>query len=86
MSHEIIENVADAGQSGRRRPGHPCPDHWHYLETVDRTLGKHGVYILWVCSDECRASLWSQWAKGPGPANLDEKGTDRMRKRMESTP
>jgi hypothetical protein len=61
-------------QPGRRRPGHPCPDHWFYLQSIDRTPGKSKgkttVHIVWVCSEACRDAMWE---RGPGPNVIDEK-------------
>jgi hypothetical protein len=65
---------------GRRRPGHPCPDGWFYLEIADRTAGApRQIFIVWACSEACKAGAWHA---GPGPQILDEDGTERFRARQ----
>lgn len=82
-----IVHCDGCGQPARRRSDCPSPDHWFYLESVDRSSGnpqsKYRVYIVWACSEECRDGIWK---KGPGPSagagSIDEEGTARWRKRM----
>lgn len=68
---DAIVKCEGCGDLGRRRPGHPCPDHWLYLESVDRTPGqkKNIVHIVWACSEECSVGMWK---RGPGPNVIDE--------------
>jgi len=73
------------GAYAHRRADRPCPDHWFYLESVDRTppRSKQRVYIVWACSEACRDALWK---RGPGPGvgagSIDESGTAKWRERM----
>lgn len=77
-----IVKCEGCGQLGRRRPGHPCPDFWFYLESIDRTLSKGrgdgNVYIVWACSAKCRDEMWKL---GPGPNNIDEAGSQHDREK-----
>lgn len=79
MPNEVVR-CDGCGAHGRRRRDHPSPDFWFYIESVDRTNPrKHGVYIIWACSELCRDNLWK---RGPGPANINENGTDKMRAKL----
>lgn len=76
---ETIVQCDGCGAHARRRANHPCPEHWFYLESTDRT-NPDGlkIYIVWACSAACRDALWKS---GPGPAVIDDAGTMRLRER-----
>lgn len=78
-----IVKCEGCGALGKRRPGHPCPDFWFYLESINRTKsngrGGGSVYVLWACSQPCRDGLWK---KGPGPNEIDESASQRDRDQM----
>lgn len=57
------------GVLAKRRPGHPCPDFWFYIESINRTFSKKTVYVVWACSETCKEMMWN---RGPGPKNIDE--------------
>lgn len=76
---DAIVQCDGCGLLARRRPGQPCPDHWFYLESEDRTPGiVPSTYIVWACSAACRDKLWKH---GPASGHIDEDGSGRMRAR-----
>lgn len=68
------------GQPGQRRPGCASPDHWFYIEAIDRTPGSKRagrIFVTLACSEACRDGLWQ---RGPGDGVIDEAGTVSYRK------
>lgn len=61
------------GQTGLRRRFKHCPDGWFYGEMVAED-DNDSVYVLVVCSVECREAFWKA---GPGDlctGKQDEEG------------
>lgn len=77
MSGSIVR-CDGCGQHGRRAADAAAPDFWFYLESIDRTFGEDGVYVVWACSEGCRDGLWK---RGPGRGQIDDQGTARARVR-----
>lgn len=75
---ESIVQCDHCGAHGRRSENAAAPDFWFYIESVDRSIGTRGVYVVWACSKECRKAMWK---RGPGRGVMDDLSTARMRAR-----
>ena len=73
---ETIVKCDGCGAHGRRAENAIAPDFWFYIESVDRTFGKDGIYVVWACSEACRDGMWK---RGPGRGQIDDAGTFRKR-------
>lgn len=74
---DAIAICDNCGAHGGRAENAAAPDFWFYIESTDRTPGSRGLYVVWACSEECRASLWKL---GPGRGLIDEVATQRARR------
>lgn len=65
-SYPIMANCrCDACGTVGQRPSMRCaPDGWRYLEARDSEDADADTILVWACSPECAASMWSL---GPGP-------------------
>jgi hypothetical protein len=80
VSDDIVK-CDGCGEPGRRRAGHPCPDHWFFIESKVAGSKRGVIHIVWACSETCRDKLWQF---GPGAQVIDEHGTTSMRSKRAS--
>lgn len=73
---ETIVQCDGCGAHGRRAENAAAPDFWFYVESVDRTFGKGGIYVVWACSESCRDGMWK---RGPGRGVVNDVSTMRQR-------
>lgn len=77
MGKSIVQ-CDGCGAHAQRAEDAAAPDFWYYLESVDHTFGKGGIYIVWACSIKCREGLWR---KGPGHGQVDDRRTADKKRR-----